>query len=97
MSVLLVDESVLGAGVDVLELSVEAGAAMLPDGVVVSVDVLGDVVVVPLSVVAAGGLVSVAAGAVVWATLMPAAVTNATTPAMLKVLGRFFICLTPFP
>ena len=89
MSVLLVDESVLVAGVAVLELSVVAGAVMVPDGVVVSAGMVGDVVVVALSV----GV----AGVVVWATLMPAAVTNATTPAMLKVLCRFFICLTPVP
>jgi hypothetical protein len=47
--------------------------------------------------VVAGGFVSAGEGAVVWAMLMPAAVTSATTPAMLKLLGRFFICLTPFP
>jgi hypothetical protein len=94
-------------GVEVLdELSVD-GALMVPEGAVcVSVDVLGDVdvlgvVVVLLSGVAAGvvagGFVSAGEGVVVWAMLMPAAVTSATTPAMLTLLGRFFICLTPFP
>jgi len=105
VSVLFVDESVLVDelldGVEVLELSVDDGALMLPEGVVcVSVEVLGEVlgvVLVLLSGVVAGGFVSAAEGAVVWATLMPAAVTRATTPAMLKVLGRFFIYLTPFP
>lgn len=82
-------------------LSVDDGALMLPEGeLCVSVDVLGDVdvggVAVVLLSVAAGGFVSVAEGAVVWATLMPAAVTKPTTPAMLKVLSRFFIRLTPF-
>jgi hypothetical protein len=101
--VLLVDESELVEldGVEVL--SVDDGALMLPDGVAcVSVDVLGDVdvlgvVLVLLSGVVAGGFASVAEGAVVCAMLMPAAVNRATTPAMLKVLGRFFICLTPCP
>ena len=94
-------------GAEVLdELSVD-GALMLPEGAVcVSVDVLGDVdvlgvVLVLLSGVVAGvvagGFVSAAEGAVVWAMLMPAAVTSATTPAMLTLLGRFFINLTPFP
>lgn len=102
MLLLLLDESLLVEldGAEVL--SVDEGALMLPEGVLcVSVDVLGDVdvggvAVVLLSGVVAGGFVSVAEGAVVWATLMPAAVTKPTTPAMLKVLSRFFIRLTPF-
>jgi hypothetical protein len=108
VSVLPVDESVLVEPVEgVVEvlLSVVDGALMVPEGAVcVSVDVLGDVdvlgvVLVLLSGVAvvAGGFVSAGEGVVVWAMLMPAAVTSATTPAMLKLLGRFFIRLTPFP
>jgi hypothetical protein len=62
---------------------VSAGAAVVSAGAPVVTPALGDP--------------SVALGAVVCAMLKPAAVTRATTPAMLRVLGRFFIGLTPFP